>query len=62
MALVSSTLATELKVLYKEMYNSKNPMSEEIFADRLAQAITKHIKTATVVGSCPNGSISGSLL
>jgi hypothetical protein len=51
MALQSSSLKSDLLAIFNKAKSS--PMTEEEYAGQLAEAITKHIKTAAV----PSGSV-----
>lgn len=55
MALVTTSLAADLKAIFDEM--DEHPTSNEWLADQLAAAIDKQTKTATVsVGGVASGS------
>ena len=55
MAMVKTTLQTAIENILK-----KENTAEEAAA-QLADAIDAYIRTASVVGECPSGTISGSL-
>ena len=65
MALVPSTLELELIAIFTEMKNAETPITDAQYANKMAQAITNYIKTATVTttvsgGACaPGGPIAG---
>lgn len=55
MALVKATLQEELLTIF----NTEN--SAEQAAEKIATAVDNYIKTASVVGTCPAGAVTGTL-
>ena len=60
--LVPSVLKISLMAIFNKM-QGEEPMSDDVFADKMANAFTDYIKTGsvttTVVGSSPSGAVSG---